>query len=112
MLMSMRAQVEAARALAYVAAAASDAGHHHADEAIRKANQACYEFLVPIVKGWSTEMAVEVTSTGVQVHGGIGATWEAGIHLHMRRARALAVEQGTAFYWEDILVNRILGEVA
>ena len=48
----------------------------------------------------------------VQVHGGIGATWEAGIHLHMRRARALAVEQGNAFYWEDILVNRILGEVA
>ncbi len=48
----------------------------------------------------------------VQVHGGIGATWEAGIHLHMRRARSLAVEQGNSFYWEDILVNRILGDVA
>jgi 3-(methylthio)propanoyl-CoA dehydrogenase len=62
MLMSMRAQIEAARALAYVAAAA-DTAHHHADPAVRAAELAFYEFLVPIVKGWSTEMSLDVTST-------------------------------------------------
>ena len=41
----------------------------------------------------------------VQIHGGIGVTWEAGLHLHMRRARSLAIEQGNIFFWEDVLVN-------
>ena len=45
----------------------------------------------------------------VQVHGGIGVTWEAGLHLHMRRARALAIEAGNLFFWEDILVNELQG---
>ncbi|MGZ3240615.1 MAG: acyl-CoA dehydrogenase family protein, partial [Burkholderiaceae bacterium] len=67
MLMSMRAQVEASRALAYVTAAASDAAHHHPDEATRKASHAFYEYMVPIVKGWSTELSIDVASTGVQV---------------------------------------------
>ena len=106
MLMSMRAQVEAARALAYVAAAASDAGHHHADEAIRKANQACYEFLVPIVKGWSTEMAVEVTSTGVQVHGGMGFIEETGAAQYYRDARILPIYEGTTAIQANDLVGR------
>jgi len=48
----------------------------------------------------------------VQVHGGIGVTWEGGIHLHMRRARTLAVEQGNALFWEDVLVDNLLGEAA
>jgi acyl-CoA dehydrogenase len=48
----------------------------------------------------------------VQVHGGIGVTWEGGIHLHMRRARTLAIEQGNTLFWEDVLVNEILGEAA
>ena len=60
MLMSMRAQTEAARALSYVTAAAFDAAHHHADEATRKVNNAFYDFMVPIVKGWSTEMSIDV----------------------------------------------------
>ncbi len=46
----------------------------------------------------------------VQVHGGIGVTWEAGIHLHMRRARTLSIEQGNALFWEDVLVNQIVGD--
>src|SRR5471030_1589257 len=62
MLMLMRSQIEAARALAYVTAAASDAAHHHADDATRKANQAFFEYLVPVVKGWSTEMSIDVAS--------------------------------------------------
>lgn len=44
-----------------------------------------------------------------QVHGGIGVTWEAGIHLHVRRARSLAIEQGNMFFWEDVLVNCLEG---
>jgi acyl-CoA dehydrogenase len=48
----------------------------------------------------------------VQIHGGIGVTWELGLHLHMRRARSLAVEQGSLLFWEDLLVDRLAGEVA
>jgi alkylation response protein AidB-like acyl-CoA dehydrogenase len=106
LLMSMRAQIEAARALAYVAAAASDAGHHHADEATRKINQACYEYLVPIVKGWSTELSIDVTSTGVQVHGGMGFIEETGAAQYYRDARILAIYEGTTAIQANDLVGR------
>ncbi|MCU6435592.1 acyl-CoA dehydrogenase [Undibacterium sp. Jales W-56] len=106
MLMSMRAQTEGARALAYVAAAASDAAHHHADEAVRKTNQACYEYLVPIVKGWSTEMSLDVASTGVQVHGGMGFIEETGAAQHYRDARILTIYEGTTAIQANDLVGR------
>ncbi len=106
MLMSMRAQIEAARALAYVAAAASDAAHHHADDATRKTNQAFYEYLVPIVKGWSTEMSMDVTSTGVQVHGGMGFIEETGAAQHYRDARILTIYEGTTAIQANDLVGR------
>lgn len=48
----------------------------------------------------------------VQVHGGIGVTWEAGLHLHMRRARTLAIEQGNMLFWEDVLIDCLEGEAA
>lgn len=48
----------------------------------------------------------------VQIHGGIGVTWEQGLHLHMRRARSLAIEQGNLLFWEDLLVDHLTGEVA
>jgi len=48
----------------------------------------------------------------MQVHGGIGVTWEAGLHLHMRRARSLAIEQGNTLFWEDLLVAELVGEAA
>jgi alkylation response protein AidB-like acyl-CoA dehydrogenase len=106
MLMSMRAQIEGARALAYVAAAMSDTAHHHQDEAVRKANQACYEYLVPIVKGWSTEMSLEVTSTGVQVHGGMGFIEETGAAQHYRDAKILTIYEGTTAIQANDLVGR------
>jgi butyryl-CoA dehydrogenase len=106
MLMSMRAQTEAARALAYVAAATSDAAHHHADEATRKANQACYEYLVPVVKGWSTEMSLDVTSTGVQVHGGMGFIEETGAAQYYRDAKILTIYEGTTAIQANDLVGR------
>ncbi|ABF52962.1 acyl-CoA dehydrogenase family protein [Sphingopyxis alaskensis] len=48
----------------------------------------------------------------IQIHGGIGVTWEAGLHLHMRRARTLALEQGSSLFWEDVLVDQLAGENA
>ncbi|MGV1683112.1 acyl-CoA dehydrogenase family protein [Sphingopyxis sp. NJF-3] len=48
----------------------------------------------------------------IQIHGGIGVTWEIGLHLHMRRARSLALEQGSSLFWEDVLVDRLAGEAA
>src|SRR5450830_589233 len=106
MLMSMRAQTEGARSLAYVAAALSDLAHHHPDAATRKANQAVYEYLVPIVKGWSTEMSLDVTSTGVQVHGGMGFIEETGAAQHYRDAKILTIYEGTTAIQANDLVGR------
>jgi len=106
MLMSMRAQTEAARALSYVTAAAFDAAHHHADAATRKANQAFYEYMVPVVKGWSTEMSIDVASTGVQVHGGMGFIEETGAAQHYRDARILTIYEGTTAIQANDLVGR------
>ena len=106
MLMSMRAQTEGARALAYVTAAAFDAAHHHVDEATRKTNQAFYEYMVPIVKGWSTEMSIDVASTGVQVHGGMGFIEETGAAQYYRDARILTIYEGTTAIQANDLVGR------
>lgn len=106
MLMTMRAQTEAARALAYVAAGKLDMAHHHADEKIRKQNQSEYEYLVPIVKGWSTEMSLDVTSVGVQVHGGMGFIEETGAAQYYRDARILTIYEGTTAIQANDLVSR------
>jgi hypothetical protein len=106
MLMSMRAQIEAARALAYVTAAASDAAHHAPDADLRKRNQAFYEFMVPVVKGWSTEMSIEVASTGIQIHGGMGFIEETGAAQYYRDARILTIYEGTTAIQANDLVGR------
>lgn len=106
MLMSMRAQIEASRALAYVAASYSDMAHHHADSDVRKQKQAVYEYLVPIVKGWSTELSQDVTCTGVQVHGGMGFIEETGAAQHYRDAKILTIYEGTTAIQANDLVGR------
>jgi len=106
MLMTMRSLIEGARSVAYVAAAISDAAHNHPDEAVRKQNQAVYEFLVPIVKGWSTELSIDVTSLGVQVHGGMGFIEETGAAQHYRDSRILAIYEGTTAIQANDLVGR------
>jgi alkylation response protein AidB-like acyl-CoA dehydrogenase len=106
MLMSMRAHTEAARALAYVGAGVSDIAHHHADAATRAANLAVYEYLVPIIKGWSTEMAQDVTRDGVQVHGGMGFIEETGAAQHFRDAKILTIYEGTTAIQANDLVGR------
>jgi hypothetical protein len=106
MLMTMRAYVEGCRAMATVAASAYDAAHHHPQAQVRAQNQAFYEFLVPLVKGYSTEMSQEVTSLGVQVHGGMGFIEETGAAQHYRDARILTIYEGTTAIQANDLVGR------
>lgn len=106
MLMTMRALTEGCRAMASVAAAAYDAAHHHPDAQVRKDNQAFYEFMVPLVKGYSTEMSLEVTSLGVQVHGGMGFIEETGAAQFYRDARILPIYEGTTAIQANDLVGR------
>jgi len=106
MLMTMRAYTEGCRAMASVAAAAFDAAHHHPDADTRKQNNAFYEFLVPLVKGYSTEMSLEVTSLGVQVHGGMGFIEETGAAQYYRDAKILTIYEGTTAIQANDLVGR------
>ena len=106
MLMTMRAYIEGCRAMASVAAAAYDAAHHHPDPEIRKQNEAFYEFMVPLVKGYSTEMSLEVTSLGIQVHGGMGFIEETGAAQYYRDAKILTIYEGTTAIQANDLVGR------
>src|ERR1700722_108461 len=87
MLMSMKAQIEAMRALAYFTAAALDTAHKSPDEAVRKRHKAFAEFMIPIVKGWCSETATELCSTAVQIFGGMGYIEETGIAQQYRDVR-------------------------
>jgi len=106
MLMTMRALTEGCRALALVAASLHDVGHAHPDAQQRAAHQAAYEFLVPLVKGYSTEMSIEVASLGVQVHGGMGFIEETGAAQYYRDARILTIYEGTTAIQANDLVGR------
>jgi len=109
MLMTMRAYTEGCRAMATVAAAAYDASHHHPDADTRKDNLAFYEFLVPLVKGFSTEMSLEVTSLGVQVHGGMGFIEETGAAQYYRDSKILTIYEGTTAIQANDLIGRKTG---
>ena len=106
MLMTMRAYVEGCRAMASGAAAAYDATHHHPDADVRKQNEAFYEFMVPLVKGYSTEMSLDVASMGVQVHGGMGFIEETGAAQYLRDARILTIYEGTTAIQANDLIGR------
>jgi len=106
MLLTMRALIEGERAMALVGAAAYDTAHNHPDAAVAKQAQAFYEFLVPLIKGFSTENSVEVTSLGVQVHGGMGFIEETGAAQYYRDARILPIYEGTTAIQANDLVGR------
>lgn len=106
MLMTMRACTEGCRALASVAAAAFDTAHHDPDADVRRQSQAFYEFMVPLVKGYSTEMSIEVASLGVQVHGGMGFIEETGAAQYLRDARILTIYEGTTAIQANDFVGR------
>lgn len=106
MLMTMRALVEGSRALAAVAAAAADASLHDPDPAEQAAQRGLHEFMVPVIKGFCTEMSVEVTSLGLQVHGGMGFIEETGAAQLYRDARILPIYEGTTAIQANDLVGR------
>ena len=105
MLMLMKSQTEAMRALAYVVASALDVAHSHPDKAVRERNQAFVDLMIPVVKGWSTETGIDVASLGVQIHGGMGFIEETGAAQHLRDARITTIYEGTT----GIQANDLLG---
>jgi len=106
MLMSMKARIEAMRALAYVTAAAFDEARCHRDEASRTRAQAFVDLLIPVVKGWSTEAAVQIASMGIQVHGGMGFIEETGAAQHLRDARITTIYEGTTGIQANDFIGR------
>ena len=108
MLLTMRAFVEAMRALCYVNAEAIDLARHHHDDATRTRAQERADVLTPISKAWCTDMGVEVTSLAIQVHGGMGYVEETGVAQHFRDARITPIYEGTNGIQAMDLVGRKL----
>src|SRR6185436_5420047 len=106
MLMTMRAQTEAMRAVAYVTAAAMDNARRHPDAAARERHQAFVDFMIPIIKGCSTETAQEVASLGLQVHGGMGFIEETGAAQHYRDVRITTIYEGTTGIQANDFIGR------
>ncbi len=106
MLMTMKAQTEAMRALAAAASAALDQAHRHADRSERLKHQAVFDLLTPVVKGWCTELSTELASLGVQVHGGMGYVEETGAAQHLRDARITSIYEGTTGIQANDLIGR------
>ena len=111
MLMLMRSQIEAMRAVAYTAAAQVDFVHHGASEDARAAANLRLSLLTPIVKGWCTEKSEEITSLGIQIHGGMGYVEETGAAQHYRDARILPIYEGTnGIQAADLAGRKVLGD--
>jgi hypothetical protein len=106
MLMLMKSRTEAMRALACVVARAMDLASSHPDGVARVEHQAFVDLMIPVVKGWSTESAVDIASLGVQVHGGMGFVEETGAAQHLRDARITPIYEGTTGIQAADLVGR------
>ncbi|HEV2228484.1 MAG TPA: acyl-CoA dehydrogenase [Steroidobacteraceae bacterium] len=105
MLLMMKSQTEASRALTLYTAMQFDLAAASPDAAVRAASQACGELLTPIVKGWCTEVGNEVAAIGVQVHGGMGFIEETGAAQYVRDVRITTIYEGTT----GIQANDLLG---
>ncbi len=108
MLMVMKSQIEAMRAVALVVAGAGDIAQRHPDEKTRQSKQAFFDLMIPVVKGWSTETGIEVASLGVQVHGGMGYIEETGAAQYLRDARITTIYEGTTGIQANDLIGRKL----
>ncbi len=108
MLLAMKAQIEAMRGLAYVTAGTIDRARHEPDAAAREAAQRRVDLLIPVVKAWSTDLGVEIASTGVQVHGGMGYIEETGAVQHLRDSRINPIYEGTNGIQANDLIGRKL----
>jgi 3-(methylthio)propanoyl-CoA dehydrogenase len=108
MLLTMKSQIEAMRAFGYVLAADIDLAHRHPDAAERQRRQERVDLLTPVLKGWCTELGVEIASLGIQVHGGMGFIEETGAAQHLRDARIAPIYEGTTGIQAGDLVGRKL----
>jgi 3-(methylthio)propanoyl-CoA dehydrogenase len=108
MLMLMKSQTEAMRALAAVAAVSLDAARLHPNSEERRRHQTLADLLIPVVKGWCTESSVEIASLGVQVHGGMGFIEETGVAQQFRDARITPIYEGTTAIQANDLIGRKL----
>ncbi len=108
MLLLMRTETEAMRALAYCTAGAIDRARHHPDGEVRATQQRRVDLLIPVVKAWCTDLGVEIASLGVQIHGGMGFIEETGAAQHLRDARIAPIYEGTNGIQANDLVGRKL----
>jgi acyl-CoA dehydrogenase len=108
MLLGMRSQIEALRAVALYAAHQLDLGAWHPDAAVRAAARARGDLLIPVVKGCSTETGIEIASTGVQVHGGMGFIEETGAAQPYRDVRITTIYEGTTGIQANDFIGRKL----
>ena len=108
MLLTMKSQIEAMRALGYVLSADADFAHKHSDPAKRRHHQARIDLLTPVLKGWCTELGVEIASLGIQVFGGMGYVEETGAAQYLRDARIATIYEGTTGIQAGDLVGRKL----
>jgi len=109
MLLTMRAYAEATRALAYWTAACLDIADRSTDEKQKQSHKALVDLLIPIVKGWTTEIGIDVASLGIQVHGGMGYIEETGAAQYLRDARISTIYEGTTGIQANDLVGRKVG---
>ena len=109
MLLTMRAYTEACRALIYWTAKCLDVADRSEDAETKRINQALVDLMIPIVKGWSTEAGVQVTSLGVQIHGGMGFIEETGAAQYYRDSRISTIYEGTTGIQANDLVGRKVG---
>jgi 3-(methylsulfanyl)propanoyl-CoA dehydrogenase len=108
MLMTMKTQIEAMRALAYTAAGALDRAEREPDAAARAAAEGRLALLTPLVKAWCTDVGFEIASTALQVHGGTGYIEETGVAQLLRDARIAMIYEGTSGIQALDLVGRKL----
>jgi 3-(methylthio)propanoyl-CoA dehydrogenase len=108
MLLTMKSQIEAMRAFGYVLAADADIARKHPDAAERHFRQKRVDLLTPVIKGWCTELAVDIASLGVQVHGGMGFIEETGAAQYLRDSRIAPIYEGTTGIQAGDLVGRKL----
>jgi 3-(methylthio)propanoyl-CoA dehydrogenase len=106
MLLTMRSSIEAMRALTVYAAFQLDLATHHSDAAVRAAAQARGDLLIPIAKGWCTELGIEIASLGIQVHGGMGYIEETGAAQCLRDVRITSIYEGTTGIQANDLIGR------
>jgi hypothetical protein len=106
MLLDMRARVMAARMLAYTAASWFDRAHHDPDPVSAKRCRQFLDLLMPVVKGWSTELGIKVANLGIQIHGGMGFVEETGVAQYLRDVRITSIYEGTTGIQAQDLINR------